>query len=127
MTVPSTGFNSHTHPHNHAHNQPISQVLVRYDAKHVPRSSIPNDPFTENVVNLLPIELSEAPKKDRYKSQFAPLAKAEYWSGRKQAASIGPAAVPKDVPNRFLKKGDGLKKTEPAKKGACQLLFCFEV
>jgi len=114
--VTSTAYQSHTHPHDRAHNRPQATVLVHYDNTHLLRAPIPEDPFDENVYNLIPLEVASAEKMARYKSKFAGMVKEEYKTGIKQTASMGPAKVAVAPPEKFLKKGQGNTKVAAVKE-----------
>jgi hypothetical protein len=67
---------------------------------------IPSDPFEESVYGLIPQVIIPPSKAERYRSKFANQARVEYFSDRKQAASMGPAKVFVNPPQSFLKKGE---------------------
>lgn len=67
---------------------------------------IPSDPFDESVYGLIPQVIIPPPKAERYRSKFANQARVEYFSERKQTASMGPAKVFVNPPQLFLKKGE---------------------
>lgn len=71
---------------------------------------IPADPFAESVYRLIPEEIRIPEKKAMYRSKFSGQATAEYKSGLKSMASIGPPTVPKEKPELFLKKHAGEQK-----------------
>ncbi|KAI8908364.1 calmodulin-binding-domain-containing protein [Gorgonomyces haynaldii] len=70
------------------------------------RVEIPQDPFLESVYALIPKEYIPPKKEARYKSKYADQARKEYVVDDKPAASMGPAHVPLNKPNDFMKKGD---------------------
>jgi hypothetical protein len=72
---------------------------------------IPSDPFEESVYGLIPQVIIPPPKAERYRSKFADQARVEYFSDRKQAASMGPAKVFVNPPQSFLKKGEREQKS----------------
>ena len=122
-SVTSTAYHSHTHPHDRSHNPPQAIVLVQYDSKHVMRASIPDDPFEENIYNLIPMELAPTEKTLRYRSKFAGMARREYKAGIKPAASMGPAKVVVNPPSKFLKKSQ--LKNPSVSAGTFQFFFEF--
>ncbi|KAJ3289949.1 hypothetical protein HDU79_003660 [Rhizoclosmatium sp. JEL0117] len=69
----------------------------------------PTDPFNESVYNLIPIEIIPPAKQKQYRSKFADQARKEYYTGLKNAASMGPAKVFVNGTDGFMKKGDGNK------------------
>ncbi|XJO71801.1 hypothetical protein BDV3_001253 [Batrachochytrium dendrobatidis] len=73
-------------------------------------AEFPVDPSNESVYELIPKEYVAPPKNARHRSLYANQARGEHNSGRKQAASMGPAKVQVNDTSDFLKKGDGLKK-----------------
>ncbi|KAI9145048.1 calmodulin-binding-domain-containing protein [Paraphysoderma sedebokerense] len=72
-------------------------------------SQIPDDPFVESVYNLIPVTIPPPDKAPRYKSMFSDAVKAEYESGMKDMASMGPVKVITGSPEKYLRKGDGFK------------------
>jgi hypothetical protein len=75
---------------------------------------IPADPFEESVYALIPQLVVPPTKAERYRSKFANLARVEYHSDRKSAASMGPAKVVVNHPTQFLKKKESLNKAVPS-------------
>ena len=77
---------------------------------------IPSDPFEESVYGLIPQVIIPPPKAERYRSKFANQARVEYFSDRKQTASMGPAKVFVNPPQKFLKKGEREKDSNDSKE-----------
>ncbi|TPX36578.1 hypothetical protein SmJEL517_g01310 [Synchytrium microbalum] len=69
-------------------------------------STIPTDPFDESVYRLIPATVVSPPRQPRHRSRYADQSRTEYFSGRKDTASMGPAKVDVRNPKTFLKKGE---------------------
>lgn len=70
----------------------------------------PND--QESVYKLIPKTIIIPEKPPLYKSIYNPMASKEYKDSQvKKAASIGPAVVPKETPDQFLRKKSKSVKT----------------
>jgi hypothetical protein len=76
---------------------------------------VPTDAYEESVYSLIPIEYTPPAKQNMYRSKYAEMARNEYKSGTKEAASMGPAKVAVRTTDGFLKKGDREKKASPGK------------
>ncbi|KAJ3219444.1 hypothetical protein HDU67_001275 [Dinochytrium kinnereticum] len=74
--------------------------------KIVHHNPTPADVFEESVYSLIPVEYTPPAKQNMYRSKFASQAKAEYVTGKKEAASMGPAKVEVHRTDGYLKKGD---------------------
>ncbi|KAI8920813.1 calmodulin-binding-domain-containing protein [Powellomyces hirtus] len=59
----------------------------------------------ESVYSLIEAEVTRAAKPARYESMYADMVRGEN-GGKKSAASMGPAAVPRPDPGQWLKKGE---------------------
>ncbi|KAJ3189542.1 hypothetical protein HK101_008922 [Irineochytrium annulatum] len=76
----------------------------------------PSDVFEESVYSLIPVEYTPPAKQNMYRSKFAGHVRKEYVSGKKEAASMGPAKVEVNRTDGFLRKGDR-EKLKPKDQG----------
>lgn len=118
--VPSTGYHSHTGCKSNSLDVPRAFILVSYDSGHVPRGKIPQDPFDENVYNLIPLLLPPPEHHERYRSKFAKMVRREYKNGRKEAASMGPVVLSPSKPQNYLKKHEGVSRAPPVTSAKAQ-------
>ncbi|KAJ3417486.1 hypothetical protein HDV05_003350 [Chytridiales sp. JEL 0842] len=77
---------------------------------------VPSDVYEESVYSLIPIEYTPPAKQGMYRSKYAGMARTEYKSGTKEAASMGPAKIAVRTTDGFLKKGDREKKSPHVEK-----------
>ncbi|RKP19747.1 hypothetical protein ROZALSC1DRAFT_28687 [Rozella allomycis CSF55] len=84
--------------------------------KYTNSSSVLDDPFQESVYRLIPEVVPEKPHPPLYKSIFSNMAKSEYTTGTKPAASMGPVKVKVNPPKEFLKKHSKEPRLPPPKE-----------
>ena len=70
------------------------------------------DPFQESVYNLVPKPVQVVVKPPRHKSVYAGQAKNEYQKVNQRVGVIGPAHVPRDDPQKYLKKHTAEQKVQ---------------
>ena len=65
------------------------------------------DPVMESVYNLIPREYIKPKKAPRHQSKFRPTVRIETKTGRQANKTLGPALLPVETTDQFLKKGTG--------------------
>jgi len=74
------------------------------------------DQGIESVYNLIPQEYIKPKKQPRYQSKFKAAAKIDAKEGKTAKKSLGPAKLPVESPDKFLKKGTGAPRLPTPKK-----------
>ena len=97
---------SYNHQLNMAPIQTRTNAASDSNAMNNDKSAIPANPFDESVYKLIPPTFVSIPRQARHRSKYAEQSRAEYFSNRKDAASMGPAKVIVRSPKTFLKKGE---------------------
>lgn len=75
-------------------------------SQHSPQR-IPTDPFSEQILNLLPLTQPPIPHLTRYTSQYAPIVRQKFTAVKKQTGSLGPSNASQSTPKEFIRRGQG--------------------
>lgn len=74
---------------------------------------IPDSPFDENVLGLIPVRIVPPEHKARHVSKYSTQARNEYHAGLRPMATMGPLKVPKEEPKNYLHRGKERIKCQP--------------